>query len=145
MKKKLNLPHNENDRDSEEPTSIVNSTIEEEQDMIEDKLKNVKMTDYDERSDMDFSQMQSIIPGITGSEVSGIPSNDHKQNFQAYQNHNDTIKEEVENELEQSLQKVDPYANESGRKMLGSNLKDKEFLSMDETKQVSTSEVVVNR
>ena len=78
MKKKLNLPHNENDRDSEEPTSIVNSTIEEEQDMIEDKLKNVKMTDYDERSDMDFSQMQSIIPGITGSEVSGIPSNDHK-------------------------------------------------------------------
>lgn len=52
--------------------------------MIEDKLKNVKMTDYDERSDMDFSQMQSIVPGITGSEVSGIPSNDHKQNFQAY-------------------------------------------------------------
>ena len=54
IKNKLNLPQ-DNEHDSEEPTSIVNSTIEEEQDMIEDKLKNVRMTDYEERSDMDFS------------------------------------------------------------------------------------------
>lgn len=103
MKKKLNLPSNkEKDRDSEEPTSIVNSTIEEEQEMIEDKLKNVRMTDYEERSDMDFSQMQSVIPGVTGSEISGIPSNDHKR-VSVYNNKNDTIKEEVENEMEQSF------------------------------------------
>ena len=57
--------------------------------MIEDKLKNVKMADYDERSDMDFSQMQSVIPGITGSEISGIRSQgDHAQPFTAYQLHN---------------------------------------------------------
>lgn len=46
--------------------------------MIEDKLKNVKLADYDERSDMDFSQMNSVIPGITGSEVSGLNSHDNR-------------------------------------------------------------------
>ena len=55
-------------------SSIVNSQLEHERNMIEQKIKNVKESDFDERSELQFSQMQSIVPGVTASEISGVPN-----------------------------------------------------------------------
>ena len=40
-------------------SSVVNSQLDYERKMIEQKILNVKESDYDERSDLQFSQMQS--------------------------------------------------------------------------------------
>jgi len=70
--------------------------------MIEQKLGEVALSHFDERSDLSLSQMQSQIQGITASEVSGIinnkPISDKKLQPSPYRLHNNTIKEEVENE-----------------------------------------------
>ena len=71
--------------------------------MIEQKLDAVALSYVDERSDLSFSQMASHVQGITASEVSGLINNerrisDKKLQPNPYRLHNNTIKEEVENE-----------------------------------------------
>mmetsp|Transcript_20852 Transcript_20852/g.32183 ORF Transcript_20852/g.32183 Transcript_20852/m.32183 type:complete len:95 (-) Transcript_20852:1901-2185(-) len=64
------------------------------------------MSDLDERSDNNFSNIQSIIPGITASEISGFQRLDSNKPRGSHVNpknlkQNSTIKEENE-DFEQS-------------------------------------------
>jgi len=61
---------------------MTSSDLQEERNMIEQRLEEVKMSDLDERSDFQFSQMPSHVHGVTASEVSAIakPTSDKANN-----------------------------------------------------------------
>ena len=56
-------------------SQVTSSDLQEERNMIEKKLEEVKMSDLDERSDFQFSQMPSHVGRltVTTSEVGAIP------------------------------------------------------------------------
>lgn len=99
MKAKLSLPQKSGISESQITTSSLRAEVQ----MIEQKLDEVALSHVDERSDLEFSQMQSQIPGITASEISGInsgkPISDKKLiSPSPYRLHNNTIHEVDEKE-----------------------------------------------
>lgn len=66
----------------------------------------MSIKDIEDRSDFDLSQMKSVIPGVTASEISGIVCENKNAPFMGYMDEKNVIKED-EDENQETMKKDD--------------------------------------
>jgi hypothetical protein len=97
-----------NDRAEDGDTQLTDAGLKQEIQDIEQKLENVKLSEVDDRSDFAFSQANSVVRGVTDSQLS--PRNaEQKEPFKSpyMLMANNTIREEQNEDLENSNVNVD--------------------------------------